>query len=106
MFWNVWIGLFAAVGALFFLWLLRGLFLPAAEAKEVAVYCAAGGEISLLRRYRWMRELGLSRCRLCLVGSKLSDEIQKQIREEMPGVRFCTPEQWLEDMKERLEADG
>ena len=106
MFWNIWIGFLAAVGALLLLWLLWGAVVPMAAFREVAVSCTLGGEYDLLRRYRWLRELGLCRCRLCLLDSQLPPEAQKQILEKYPGVRFCTPEQWLQEQTERLEEHG
>ena len=106
MLWYVIIGFFAAVGLLFFLWLGRGLFLTGPTRETVAWICPCGKETVLLRRYRWMRDLGLTRCRIVLIGSDLPVEEQRKIMESFPGVRFQTPEEWLSENQERLDGNG
>lgn len=106
MIWYVIIGFFAAVGCLFLLWLLYGACLPKTRAEAVAVLCQPGRERQLLRRYRWMRDLGLTNSSVVLVGSALSSREQSEMIQNFPGVTFLTPEQWLEETKERLEANG
>lgn len=106
MFWYVLIGFFAAVGFLCLLWLIFGAFLPAAAPAEVAVLCRRGREQAILRRYRWLRDLGLTRCRLIMLNSQLPQAQQRALTEHFPGVKFCTLEEWDKIMKERTEKDG
>lgn len=94
MFFYVIMGFFAAVGLLSILWLIAGAFLPGAKVKTVTLFCPNGQEFALLRRYRWLRELGLVRCRLVLLESSLTPEIQAELTELFPGVSFYTLEQW------------
>lgn len=98
MIWYVIIGFFAAVGVLALVWLFAGLFLPTGK-RMVAVYCPRGTEISLLRRYRWLRELGLVRCTIVLLDSPLSEEAQNNLAQHFPGVSFCTTENWKQERK-------
>ncbi len=88
MFWNVILAFFAAVGALFLIWLIAGAFLPRCAQCSVAVSCLPGEEWKLLRRYRWLRELGLVRCKLILLDSTLSAEAQDEIMRHYPYVKF------------------
>ena len=106
MIFYVIIGFFAAVGLLFLLWLLRGFFLPVSGPHTVALYCRPEETVPLLRRYRWMRDLGLIHSRVILLESHHSPQQQSEITQNFPGVTFQTPEQWLEEIRERLEANG
>lgn len=106
MFLYVIIGFFAAVGFLFLLWLLYGACVPKNSAEVVTVLCQSGRERQLLRRYRWLRDLGLIRSPIVLVGSDLSAQEQSELVQNFPGVSFMSPAQWQEEMKERLDANG
>lgn len=101
MIWCVILGVLAAIGALFVLWLLLGALLPGGKDSAVAVLCKEGNEKSLLRRYRWLRELSLLRCDIVLLDSRLPLEARQEIIEHYPGVDFLTSEQWLIEIKER-----
>lgn len=94
MIWYVIIGFFAAVGLLFLLWLVFGALLPGSRPGTVVLFCPQGREKALLQRYRWLRDLGLVRCRLVLLESRLPLPRQKELTQHFPGVRFCTLEQW------------
>ena len=99
-------GFFAAVGLLFLLWLLRGLFLPGLKQENVALLPPPGRERSILRRYRWMRDLGLVGFRITLLQSALPPAEQRELMEHFPGVRFQTLEEWQIENQERLEENG
>lgn len=106
MIWYVLFGFFAAVGVLFLLWLILGAFLPGRSPCIVAVRCHSECEKALLRRYRWLRELGLICYPIVLVGSEIPIDEQLEIMSHYSGVSFQTPEQWLRDTEERLEKHG
>lgn len=106
MFWCMIFGFFAAVGVLFLLWLFLGALLAPAGHCDVAIRCRQGGEKSLLRRCRWMRELGLLRCPVTIVGSELTPEEQMELMEHFPGTGFQSPEKWLLDTEERQGRHG
>ncbi len=90
-------GILAAVGGLFLLWLLIGCFLPTKRRGNVVVSCRAEDLHAVLRRYRWMRELGLTRFTLVIVNVGIPQEQIQSIQETYPGVQFLTKEQWLKE---------
>ena len=90
-------GILAAVGGLFLLWLLIGCFLPKKRQGSVAVSCQAEDLYVVLRRYRWMRELGLTRFTLVIIPMGISQEQVQGVQENYPGVTFMTKEQWLKE---------
>ena len=99
MFFYVMIGFFAGTGVLCLLWLGAGAFLPWCEKEQIAIFCPVGRERSLLRRYRWLRELGFVRCRLVLLNSKLSVQQQEELMLHFPGVSFASLETWKEEIE-------
>lgn len=106
MIWYVMIGVFAAFGVLCALWVLLGVFLPGSRGCAAAVLCPPEQEEILLRRYLWLRELGLTRCRLILLDSHLPEEKQQRIMEKYRDVEFCTLAQWRAGLEqERKEID-
>lgn len=88
-------GVFAAVGVLFLLWLLLGACLTGCRRTTVAIYCREQDLLALLRRYRWLRELGLVHTSLVILDSALCREARQSITQTYPGVTFCTTQQWL-----------
>ena len=82
-------GILAAFGALAVLWALFGFLLPGQKG-TVTVHLCSGCEEAAVRRYRWMRGLGLLRGRLILVDSGLSDAERERLRCHGQDVEFCT----------------
>lgn len=99
MFWYVLIGFFAGVGVLFLAWLLFGCLLPVGGKCTLAVFCQPGKELAMVRRYRWLRDLGLLRGKLILLDSTLPPGIQAEIAQHYPGVTFSTAQLWLQERK-------
>ena len=97
MFWYVLLGFFAAVGVLSLLWLCAGLFLPDEKKQPVAICCPQNGTLTLLRRYRWLRELGLVRCPIVLLDSDLSLQEQKTLAQHYPCISFSTTQRWKQE---------
>ncbi len=91
------LGVLAAFGALCVLYLIFGLLLPRPEGGLLVYRADRCDEELLLRRYFWLRDLGLVRCPLLLVGSRLPTAQQENIMEKCRGVRFCTWEHWIEE---------
>lgn len=100
MFWYVVIGFFAAFGALCALWVLFGTLLPASTGSYVAVYCANRNEIPVMRRFCWLRELGMTRCELTLIDSGLNKTQRGYIRQRYPFIHFMTRQEWLSVSRE------
>ena len=67
MLWYVIIGFLAAFGALCALWVLLGAWLTDAAPCCVVLFPAPGREEAAVRRFLWLRELGLIKGRLILV---------------------------------------
>ncbi len=97
MLWYVCMGVLAAFGLLCAIWVILGLFLP--RAGTVAILCD-GTEKTLVRRYFWLRELGLIRCRLILLDSRLPAAFRQQIMEKCKDIEFLTLAQWLDRRNE------
>ena len=71
----VWIvlGMLAAFGTLSALWALFGFLLPGQRGATVVCLCKDGkSEEPVLRRYQWLRNMGLVRCPLLLVDCVLN----------------------------------
>lgn len=100
MIWYVIFGVFAAFGVLCALWVSFGGLLT--RVGTVAILCD-GSEVALVRRYYWLRELGLTKCRLVLLDSQLPQQRQQRIREKCRDIEFCTLAQWRAGQDERRE---
>lgn len=98
------LGTLAAFGVLCIAGLLVGLLLPRPRG-GVLVYAAGKGEDVILRRYFWLRELGLLRCPLILLDSKLPGPRKHRLTEKCPSVRFYTTQQWIEEI-ENIDGTG
>lgn len=93
MAWYAVMGVLAAFGLLCAVWVIIGLFLPASGT--VAVMCD-GSERTLIRRYYWLRELGLTRCCLVLLDSKLSVHYQQRVMAACKDIEFLSLAQWCD----------
>ena len=103
MFWYVLLGFLAAFGMLCIIWVLCGSFLPCCVPCEAAILPAYGKELSQIRRFCWLRELGLVHGRLAVLDSRLSSKQQKMITERFSYIRFVSSEQWLRTAGEEPE---
>lgn len=92
---NVILGVFAAVGVLFVLWMLLGYFLPGHRQSTVAIQCRDRDVPAVLRRYRWLHELGLVGSSLVILDCTLCEETRQRLVQTYVGVAFLTSEQWL-----------
>lgn len=100
MFWYVFFGFFAAFGVLCALWVLFGQCLPASSGCQAAVCCPKEKVIPVLRRFCWLRELGLTRCELTVIDSGLNSAQQIYIRQRYPYIHFTTRQAWMSDARE------
>ncbi len=90
---TIWIiaGVLAAFGLLSVLWVLFGFLLPKQRGAAVVCLCRGDGEEEvLIRRYGWLRDLGLIRCPMLLVDCGLSEEDGLRLLKGRPGVEICT----------------
>ncbi len=98
------LGMLAAFGALCAIWILAGTLLPRPKG-GVLVYTARGQEERILRRYCWLRDLGLLRCPLVLLDSRLPESRHQKIKEKCHSVFFYTKDQWIEEI-ENIDGTG
>ena len=86
------LSILAAFGVLSVLWVFLGWLLPGQKG-VTAVYVCRGEEIeALLRRYRWLRDVGILRGRLVLVDEGMTEQ-QHRLLEGKHGIEICTREQ-------------
>lgn len=94
----------AAFGALSVLWALFGFLLPGQRGAAVVCLCRPGGrEEAVIRRYRWLRDLGLVRSPLLLVDCGLTEAEKSRLHKQ--GVELCEMAELtarLEQERERL----
>lgn len=84
------LGTLAAFGLVSALWVLYGLLLP--HDRDGVLYAPAGpgaAEGSFVRRYLWLRELGLLRCPLVMADQGLSDAERDWLTDR--GITICSP---------------
>lgn len=91
------LALLAAIGAMSALWAALGWLLPGGEG--MALVCAGAPDENMVRRYRWLRGLGLLRCPLLAT--------QAGPWRDVDGMEVCAPEQLLSRLElEREHIDG
>ena len=78
----------AAFGLLCALWACLGFLLPGQSGVVMVYRCRGESVDALVRRYRWMRDLGLIRCPLLIVDEGMSPQ-QRKFLENRPGIRVC-----------------
>ena len=93
-------GVLAAFGALAVLWALFGFLLPGHRGLAM-VYLCRGREEAVVRRYIWLRDLGLLHGPLILVDCALPEEERLCLIGNRHGVEFCD----LEALSARLEQE-
>lgn len=92
------LGTLAAFGLVSALWVLYGLLLPG--NRDGVLYAPAwpgAAEDSFVRRYLWLRELGLMREELIMVDYGLGDGERDWLMAR--GVTLCPPEKLAERLK-------
>lgn len=93
-------GALAAFGTLSVLWALFGFLLPG-QRDGAMVYLCRGREEAVIRRYAWLRDLGILHCPLILVDCALPEEERLRLIGNRHGVEFCG----LEELTARLEQE-
>lgn len=79
----------AAFGVLCVLWAFLGWLLPGQRGVSM-VYVCRGEEIeALLRRYRWLRDMGLVRGKLLIVDEGMTEQ-QHRLLEGKHAIEICT----------------
>lgn len=86
----IWIvlGVLAAFGALCALWALFGFLLPGQRGAVTVCLCRGDGtEEALIRRHRWLRDMGLTHSPLLLLDGGLTDEDKGRLTRQ--GLVIC-----------------
>ena len=91
-------GVLAAFGALAVLWALLGFLLPGQRGTAMVHLCR-GKQEAAVRRWSWLRDLGLLHCPLILVDCPPCE--RERLARNRHGVEFCG----LEDLAARLEQE-
>lgn len=97
---QVLVAVFAAFGLLSAGWALASIWLPAQPA-TVMVHICSGREEAAVRRYRWLRNLGVLRKPLILVDSRLTQKERAMLCRSCPDVEFCD----LAELPARMEQE-
>ena len=94
------LGVLAAFGALCALWTLLGLLLPIQHGAVTVCLCrGAGVDEYLLRRHRWLRDMGLIRDPLILLDDGLTETEKKRLTQQ--GLIICD----MAELSARLEQE-
>lgn len=95
-------GALAAFGLICALWTAAGWLLPGSRGGAVILLCRPGlKEAPAVRRYGWLRDLGLLREPILLVDCGLTEEEKQHLSRLGRCVEFCS----LETMGSRLEVE-
>lgn len=101
------IGALAAFGLVCALWAVLGwLFADDTGAALVCVVRPGGAEEAVLRRYGWLRDLGIYRGPLILLGQDITPEEAEMLLRQEPGIEFCEPEELLSRLELEREKLG
>lgn len=100
---TILIGTLAAFGAFFVGFALMGWLLGSSRGFRL-VYFPAADPAAGLFRYRMLRGLGLLSCPLLIAGSSLSPEEKRCLTNRFPGVRFCSPEELAEILRQEEDS--
>ena len=103
--WYVILAFLAAFGALCALWVLLGGWLTGCRGGEIILCCARGTEVAVLRRYRWLRGMGLVRSRLILLDNGLPTSLRQELECRNPEIEFLVPEQLAARMEQGAKED-
>ncbi len=100
------VGVLAAFGALCILWVLFGALLTRPRGDALVCFCGEGREERIIRRYRWLRDLGLVKCPLVLLDSGLPLWQRQQLMQKCGAVRFYTTEKWIKLLEQERRKGG
>ena len=96
------LGTLAAMGFLSLLWVSFGWLLPG--LKGCSLVCLGRPGEGLLRRYRWLRDLGLLNCPLLMVTEDPAGETEEAFGS---GMELCSRDAlWQRLERERTDLDG
>lgn len=92
MIWLLILSVLAGFGVLCLLWTFLGFLLPGQKGLSMVYVCRGEPVDALLRRYRWLQDMGLIRGRLILVDAGIPED-QKKLLVERMNIEICTREQ-------------
>lgn len=96
------IGALAAFGLVCVLWACLGWLLPGSTGTALVCAAESGGvEEAVIRRYRWLLDLGFLKTPLLLVRHGITPEEEEKLLRRYPGIEFCEPE----ELSSRLELE-
>ena len=105
MVWNLCLVTMAVFGTLSAIWCLLGWLLP--SVGEVMICREAADTHAAVRRYLWLRGMGLIRCPLIVADRDLTDAERSWM--EAHGVRVCLPEELIRQLgigEKKLDGTG
>ena len=79
----------AAFGVICVLWAFLGWLIPEQRGMSMVYVCRGESIEALLRRYRWLRDMGLVRGKLLIVDEGMPEQ-QRRILEGKHGIEICT----------------
>lgn len=88
-FWIV-ITVLAAFGLLCALWVCLGFLLPGQKGVVMVYYCRGENPEAVIRRHRWLGDLGLIRCGLIIVDGGMTEQ-QRKMLTNRHGIEICDP---------------
>lgn len=100
--WFILMGALAAFGFICAIWAAVGWLIPGNRGGATVCLCRPGlAERNTLRRYVWLREMGLLRDPILLVDCGLNEDERKELSRLGRCVEFCS----LEELPARLEVE-
>ena len=96
-------GTLAVFGAFFVGFALMGWLLGSGGGFRL-IYFPAADPAAGLFRYRMLRGLGLLTCPLVMADTALSPEEKAWIVKKFPGIRFCSPEELAEILRQEEDS--
>lgn len=100
---TILIGTLAAFGAFFVGFALLGWLLGSCRGFRL-IYFPAADPAAGLFRYRMLRGLGLLTCPLMMADFTLSPEEKAWLVNKFPGIRFCSPEELAEILRQEEDS--
>lgn len=100
---TIFMGTLAAFGAFFACFALMGWLLGSSRGFRL-VYFPAADPAAGLFRYRMLRGLGLLTCPLVMADTALSPEEKAWLVKKFPGIRFCSPEELAEILRQEEDS--
>ena len=95
-------GTLAAFGLVCAVWAVMGWLIPGNKGGATVCLCRPGlAERHIVKRYGWLRDLGLLRDPILLVDCGLSEEERNELRRLGRCVEFCS----LQELPARLEVE-